>query len=64
MMLARLKLSTRILLTGTVVALGVPVPLLMWLLPEQRATSYEMKAESTRYVVEAAWGVLDRSSRS
>src|ERR1017187_6818040 len=58
-MLARLKLSTRILLTGTVVAIGVPIPLLMWLLPEQRATGYEMKAESTRYVVEAAWGVLD-----
>ena len=59
MMLARLKLSNRILLTGTVVAIGFPVPLLLWLLPEQRATGYEMKAESTRYVVEAAWGVLD-----
>jgi methyl-accepting chemotaxis protein len=58
-MFAHLKLSTRILLTGSIIAIGFPVPLLMWLLPEQRSNGYEMKAEATRHVVEAALGILN-----
>ena len=59
MILTRFRLSTRILLTGTVVAIVFPVLLFTWLLPEQRATGYRMKADATRVVVEAACGVLD-----
>ncbi len=58
-MLAHLKLSTRILLTGAVIAVAFPIPLLTWLLPHQRQTDYAMRTESTRYVVDAAWGILD-----
>ena len=58
-MLTRLKLSTRILLTGTVIAIGCTFPLLLWLVPQQRVTGYQMKSEITRYMAEAAWGVLD-----
>jgi hypothetical protein len=57
-MLASLKLSTKILLTGALIALGFPILLLTWLLPQQRSQAYEMKTESTRYVVDMAWSVL------
>ena len=57
--MAHLKLSTRILLAGVGVAVLLPIPMLVWILPEQRATGYRMKTESTQHLVQAAWGVLD-----
>ena len=56
---ANLKLSTKVLITGAVVAIGFPVPLLFWLLPAQRSNGYDMKREATRHVIEAAWGVVN-----
>ena len=43
---------------GAALAIGFPIPLLTWLLPAQRASSYGMQADATKHVVEAAWGVL------
>jgi methyl-accepting chemotaxis protein len=56
---ARLKLSTKIMLMGTALSVALPVPLLTWLLPQQRSYSYAMQADATKHVVEAAWGVLN-----
>ena len=38
--------------------MGYPIPLLTWLLPAQKAKSYDMKAEATRHVVQVAWGIV------
>ena len=57
--LTRLKLSQKILLTGIVIAVCFPIPLLVWILPSERTNGYEMREESTRHLVEAAWGILD-----
>jgi methyl-accepting chemotaxis protein len=56
---ARLRLSTKILLMGAALSIAFPVPLLLWLLPEQRSHSYRLQAEATQHVVEAAWGILN-----
>jgi methyl-accepting chemotaxis protein len=62
-MLSRLKLSTRILLTGLVVAIGFPIPLLTWLLPQQRANGYAMRMQTAQHIVEAASGILEYYSQ-
>jgi hypothetical protein len=54
-----MKLSTRILLTGLAIVIGFPIPLLTWLLPQEKINGYAMKTESTHYVVDMAWSVLD-----
>jgi methyl-accepting chemotaxis protein len=46
------------LLMGAVVTLGFPILLLTWLLPAQRDNIYTMKAEATRHIVEANWGIV------
>jgi methyl-accepting chemotaxis protein len=63
MTLSRFKLSTRILLTGILVSLTFPIPLFLWVLPDQRAGGYRLKAENTRHLVEAAWGIADYYNR-
>lgn len=57
--LTRLGLSTKILLMGAALGIAFPIPLLLWLLPAQRASSYAMNADATKHVVETAWGVLN-----
>jgi len=59
-MLARLSLSNRILLTGAAIAIGFPIPLLLWLVPAQRSDGYALKSEATRQLVQAAYGIVDR----
>lgn len=44
-------------------AVGVPIPLVTWLLPQQRATAYELKLEGVRHVVESAWNIIDSYSK-
>lgn len=44
---------------GAALSLAFPIPLLFWLLPAQRAHSYQLQAEATQHVVEAAWGILN-----
>ena len=61
--LSSLRLSTKIFLMGAALSIALPVPLLLWLLPEQRTTAYAMQADATKHVVEAAWGVLDYYGR-
>jgi methyl-accepting chemotaxis protein len=61
--LSRLRLSTKILLMGAALSVAFPIPLLTWLLPEQRSNSYALQADATRHVVEAASGVLDYYGR-
>jgi methyl-accepting chemotaxis protein len=56
---SRLRLSTKLLVMGAVLSLALPIPLLIWLLPAQRASSYRMQEDATKHVVEAAWGVLN-----
>lgn len=48
---------------GAALSIAFPIPLLLWLLPQQRATSYALQADATKHVVEAAWGVLDYYGR-
>ncbi len=57
--LTRLRLSTKILLMGAALSIALPIPLLVWLLPQQSAHSYQLQAEATQHVVEAAWGILN-----
>ncbi|HTW63331.1 MAG TPA: cache domain-containing protein [Bryobacteraceae bacterium] len=59
----RLRLSTKILLMGAALSITLPVLLLIWVLPEQRSTTYAMQADATKHVVETAWGVLDYYGR-
>lgn len=54
-----MRLSTKILLMGAALSIAFPIPLLLWLLPEQRSHSYQLQAEATQHVVEAAWGILN-----
>jgi methyl-accepting chemotaxis protein len=56
---ARLPLATKILLMGAALSIALPIPLLIWLLPEQRAHSYQLQADATQHVVETAWGILN-----
>jgi methyl-accepting chemotaxis protein len=44
---------------GAVLSIALPIPLLVWLLPEQRAHSYQLPEETTRHIVEAASGILN-----
>jgi methyl-accepting chemotaxis protein len=44
---------------GAALSIAFPVPLLLWLLPEQRSYAYSMQADATRHIAETAWGVLD-----
>ena len=57
--LSRLRLSTKLLAMGAALSVAFPIPLLIWLLPAQRTSSYRMQADATRHIVEAAWGVLN-----
>jgi methyl-accepting chemotaxis protein len=57
--LARLRLSTKILAMGAALSIAFPILLLAWLLPQQKSTAYALQADSTRRTVEAAWGVLN-----
>ncbi|HMD50517.1 MAG TPA: methyl-accepting chemotaxis protein [Bryobacteraceae bacterium] len=51
-------LATRILILG--VALSVlPSGVMLWMLRETRRSGYQLKTESTRHSVEAAWGILN-----
>lgn len=43
---------------GAALSIAFPIPLLLWLLPEQRSHSYQLQAQATQHVVEAAWGIL------
>ena len=47
------------MLLGAALTIAFPIPLLTWLLPEQKTYSYAMHADATKHVVEAAWGVLN-----
>ena len=51
-------LSARILLLGGALAV-LPTFMLLWLVPQMRATGYGLKTDGTRHSVEAAWGILD-----
>jgi hypothetical protein len=42
-MLARPKLSTKILLTGAIIGIAFPTLLLTWLPPQQKTDAYGMK---------------------
>ena len=57
--LSRLRLSTKILAMGFALAIGFPILLLTWLLPEQASNAYSMQADSTKHMIEAAWGILN-----
>lgn len=57
--LSRLRLSTKILLLGSVLSLGFPIVLLTLLLPEHSSNVYAMQADATKHLVEAAWGILN-----
>jgi methyl-accepting chemotaxis protein len=46
-------------MTDVAIAIGFPIALLMWLLPQEKVNGYDMKTESTHYVVDMAWSVLD-----
>jgi methyl-accepting chemotaxis protein len=44
---------------GAALSIAFPIPLLTWLLPEQKSTAYAMPTDATKHIVEAAWGVLN-----
>jgi methyl-accepting chemotaxis protein len=56
---SRLPLLTKIMCMGAALSIAFPIPLLVWLLPAQRTNSYALQADSTKHMVEAAWGVLN-----
>ena len=57
-MLNKLKLSTRILLLGTIITVCFLV-VFAWLYPKIKSNMYAAKYEKTKNLVESAWSVLD-----
>jgi methyl-accepting chemotaxis protein len=61
-MLARLKLSTRILLLGIILIASFSL-VFTYLYPKMKQTMIEAKYVKTRHVVETAWGLLDHYAK-
>ena len=55
---SKFKLSTRILLLGTVITICFSM-IFTWLYPKIKGNMYDAKYLKTRHLVEAAWSVLD-----
>ncbi len=61
-MLNKLKLSTKIIMLGTVIIIAFAL-VFVWVVPRVNKNMYDAKYLMTKNVVEAAWGVLDYYSK-